>query len=258
MKILISNDDGINSKGVHILVKLLNDLGHEIVVACPSKQCSGYGQSITTRNLITYKQTDQFVGAIKAYAIDGSPTDCILVALNHLLNQKPDLIMTGINHGANVGKDYFYSGTIGAAREGSCNGIASIALSLSRDSDYSLNFEQSIPVMKEVLKKVLSRPLSNGSLTNINFPSRSYDNYLGIKVVPMELRQERFKLIPVDIKDVRATRGFWLSNRINEMDEVQHADYSLVSKGYVTVSPIDIFKNDHELLKEVEEVFKEQ
>ena len=165
-KILLVNDDGIDSEGIIELARLASDFG-EVTVAAPSSQCSGMSQRITITNHLVGRRTTFPVDGVTAYSIDGTPADCVMTAIGGIMQEKPDLVLSGINKGYNVGTDILYSGTIGAAMEALVHRVPAIAFSIGKDyTGYAL-IEQ---YFHHIMEYCLNDPAGLGAVWNINFP----------------------------------------------------------------------------------------
>ncbi len=176
MNILVVNDDGIHSKGLHLLAKIASRIGNVWVVA-PNQECSGMSHRITVYGVIDVKVENIPVDNIKAYSISGTPADCVKVGINQIMPVKPDVVFSGINNGLNIGHDILYSGTVGAAMEAILNGIPAIALSKSRDSDSYAVVEEHL---EEIAKELVRRYIKKNEIWNVNFPSCPLNDYKGV------------------------------------------------------------------------------
>ena len=165
--ILVSNDDGIHASGVHALIDVLVNLG-EVVVVCPDSPQSGQSMAITSNSMLRIKQVEDYNGA-KMYKVNGTPVDCIKLAMHTVLCRKPDLVVSGINHGSNASINAMYSGTMGAAFEGCAFGIPSIGFSLTDHSD-DADFTYCLPFVETISKAVIEKGLPEGVALNVNIP----------------------------------------------------------------------------------------
>lgn len=175
LKILISNDDGIDSEGIWRLARLASELG-DVWVCAPASQCSAMSQRLTIFNELIIKEYAPPVPVRGAYSISGTPADCVKLAVSHLLPEKPDYVFSGINCGYNAGFDIAYSGTIGAAMEGVMNGIPAIAFSAQHDGSYDVTDRYILDITRELL----AAPLAAGEIWNVNFPGCPLDEFKGI------------------------------------------------------------------------------
>lgn len=175
MRILVVNDDGITAEGIRRLAACAIKFG-EVWVVAPAKQCSAMSQRVTVRGEMGVRKVDFPIAGVKAYSVDGTPADCVKVALRYLLPQKPDIVFSGINEGYNAGQDILYSGTIGAAVEALSNGIPAIAFSNEMNGIYDV-VEAYI---EQITRELLMQKLPVNALWNVNFPGCSLKEYRGI------------------------------------------------------------------------------
>lgn len=166
--ILITNDDGIQAEGIHCLADCVKNLG-EVIVAAPSGPQSGGSSAITVEHPLKIKQHPDYNGA-KMYSINGTPVDCVKLALHAIVDRRPALVLSGINHGSNTGNSVVYSGTMGAAREGALKGIPSIGFSLTSHKADSDDFNRAAPWVTKIVKAVLEKSLPQDVCLNINMP----------------------------------------------------------------------------------------
>lgn len=175
MRILVVNDDGIRAEGIERLARMATQLG-EVWVVAPKEQCSAMSHRITVFGEMEEERVDFPVAGVHAYSISGTPADCVKIALEYLLPEKPDVVFSGINHGYNVGFDILYSGTIGAAMEALLNGVPAIAFSTDMNGVYDVVEEKLLPITKELL----GRSISKNEIWNVNFPGCSKSELKGV------------------------------------------------------------------------------
>ena len=230
--ILITNDDGITSRGIAALREAAEDLGRVVVIA-PETEKSAVGHSITLSDPIRIRELPKEDG-VKGFAIGGTPADCVKLAVRALLDRTPDLILSGINHGANVGMSVMYSGTVSAATEGVILGIPSIAISL--DSWTSNDFTYAGKIAKQFAVKVLKNGLDKGVALNINVPSVPEDEVKGI----MLTRQgQSFYEETFDRRtDPRKRTYYWMDGFLVQPDKDQDVDDVALAGNYVSVTPL--------------------
>lgn len=167
MKILIVNDDSIHAPGIAMLAEAAGMFG-EVWVVAPQRECSAMSQKLTLRETLALEKAEAFPADVcAAWALDGTPVDCVKVALSHLLSEKPDYVLSGINNGYNVGYDIAYSGTLGAAFEAARSGIPAAAFSVTSNA----HLEGARPYLRDVLQELLQTPPSPGKVWNVNFPA---------------------------------------------------------------------------------------
>ena len=234
MRILVVNDDGIGSAGIHCLASLATGLG-EVWVAAPHSQCSAMSHRISVYGTIDVKIEKDFpVERVKAYRIKGTPADCVKVALDCLMPEKPDLVFSGINHGYNVGVDILYSGTVGAAMEALVNGIPAMAFSSDDNTDWRVPERYLIPVVNDLL----SQEISGNQIWNINFPSGDPDAVKGIlknrRICPKSSYETVYTLQERQGETVRLSISSILSP-----DAPKGTDMAAVFGGYISVGKVD-------------------
>lgn len=230
--ILITNDDGISAKGIRSMVEAVEGLGQIIVIAPDSPQ-SGMGHAITIHEPIRLYPSD-IHGDIESYSCSGTPVDCVKLAVYEVLHRKPDLILSGVNHGANTSTNVLYSGTMSAAVEGAMEGIPSMGVSLcSFDSD--ANFENAKRVVRELAKKLLNDPIEKGYCLNVNVPDVSEADFQGVKVCRQAhaFWEDRFD----KRKDQFGNPYYWLTGDFLDQDKTEDTDLFWIEKNYATIVP---------------------
>jgi 5'-nucleotidase len=242
LNILICNDDGIDAPGIQALAQELKKIARVTVVA-PDRQQSAVGHAITMNypiRAVAFHKNGEFFG----YAVDGTPADCVKLAVKFLLKEKPDLLVSGINHGSNTAINIIYSGTVSAATEGTILGIPSIAVSLTTYA--AADFSYAARIAARLAQMVIERGLPQGTLLNVNVPALPEKEIKGIKVT------EQGKSSWDDTFDVRrdpANREyFWLTGRMNVTDTDPDTDQVAVMEGYVSVTPIHYDITDRDQL----------
>ncbi len=237
-RILITNDDGIHAPGIQTLWEGLSDFAETIIIA-PSLEQSGVGVGITIRNPI-HIESVRWEKNTSAWKINGTPADCIRFGLSVILDEPPDLIVSGINRGANSGRNVLYSGTIGGVIEGTLKGIPGIAFSCVdfRNPDY----EATKPHLLPIVKHVLDHSLPKGTLLNVNFPE---GEIRGIQLA----KQGRGYWVenPQEGKHPEGHSYYWMGGQWKDMDEPHEGDVALLKAGYVAVVPIHVDEmTDHQ------------
>lgn len=231
--ILVSNDDGIYAKGIKNLVQFVKDLG-EVVVVAPTYPQSGMGHAITIHEHIRLDPFQLYEG-IEAYECSGTPVDCVKLAKHHILkDRRPDLVLSGINHGSNSSVSVIYSGTMSAAIEGAMEGIPSIGFSLA-DYDHNADFEPCRSFVQEIVKTALKGPFPDHVALNVNFPNLPKENIKGLKVCRQAFA--RWKEEFENRKDPRGRDYFWLSGSFTNLDEGLDTDEAALSEGFVSIVP---------------------
>lgn len=191
MKILIVNDDSVSAPGIALLAKAASEFG-EVTVVAPAQQCSAMSQKLTLRESLAVERVEDFpVNVQGAYKVDGTPVDCVKVALDYILRETPDYVFSGINNGYNTGFDIAYSGTLGAAFEAARNGISAMAFSIANDN----HLPYAEPQLTDVIRELLEKEPERGMVWNVNFPAMK-KGYKGILrdcvIAPVSMYQEKY------------------------------------------------------------------
>lgn len=251
--ILISNDDGIYAKGIASLVDFVKDLG-EVVVIAPTYPQSGMGHAITIHEHIRLDRSDLFPD-LEAYECSGTPVDCVKLAKHYVLkDRKPDLVLSGINHGSNSSVSVIYSGTMSAALEGAMEGIPSIGFSLC-DYDHDANFESCRPYVRQLVQAALSeQEFPDHVALNVNFPDPALGPIQGIKVCRQAFArwQEKFE----NRKDPRGREYFWLTGNFMNLDAGEDTDEAALAQGFVSVVPCQFDLTAFSALGKVNEMIR--
>lgn len=231
--ILIANDDGIIAPGIRVLIEEMISFG-DVVVVAPDKPQSGTGHGITIESPLRYKEVD--VGFdCKAYSCSGTPVDCVKLAVNIILPEKPDLVVSGINHGSNSSINVIYSGTMSAAVEGALEGVPSLGFSLL-DYSFEADFSISRKVVNAIVKNTLQSGLPKGTCLNINIPKIDESEFNGIKVCRQanaNWEQEFDERV-----DPTGKKYFWLTGVFKNYDEGTDTDEWALANGYASVVPV--------------------
>ncbi|NNN99774.1 5'/3'-nucleotidase SurE [Vibrio sp. B1-2] len=247
MKILLSNDDGVYAQGLNTLARELADLA-EIVIVAPDRNRSGASNSLTLEQPL---RVDLI--APNTYSVQGTPTDCVHFALNELLKDDlPDLVLTGINHGANLGDDVLYSGTVAAAMEGHFLGVQAIAFSLVGTA----NFTTAAQIARQLVEQHLNAPIPTNRLLNVNVPDRPFGELAGIQVTRLGARHHAESMIKQ--KDPRGHDIYWLGPPGKEQDAGQGTDFYAIEHGYVSLTPLQVDLTAHESLPSMDNWLKEK
>lgn len=221
MKLLISNDDGIFAAGIRALANTLAEAGHQVTVVCPDRERSATGHGLTLHKPIRAESVDGiFHPEVEAWACSGTPSDCVKLALGAMLETFPDVVLSGINQGANLGTDILYSGTVAAAMEGVIEGVPAIALSLT--SFTHQNFEPAAQFALSLLETWAQHPLEEPMLLNVNVPAESSTEIRGATLARQGIRRY-FDLFEKRI-DPRGKTYYWLAGEVLENVE-QDKDY---------------------------------
>ena len=250
--ILVVNDDGITANGIRNLIKIMNDFG-DVVVVAPDNPQSGKSHAITLEETIRCDKVKIDNGPQTEYSCSGTPVDCVKLALNKLLDRKPDLCVSGINHGSNSSINVIYSGTMSAAVEGALDGIPSIGFSLldySKDADFS----ESSAFIRFITKQVLKHGLNNGICLNVNIPkSINQQKIRGIRVC----RQAKANWVEEfeERTDPKGRSYYWLTGKFINYDKADDTDEWALANQYVSVVPVQFDVTSHPSLASIKKLF---
>ncbi len=246
--ILITNDDGITSKGIRVLIEEMAKLG-EVVVVAPDSPNSGMGHAITVDSTLHIKKSPIF-GEIQSFECSGTPADCVKLAKHELLKgRKIDLVVSGINHGSNASISVIYSGTMSAAIEAAIEGIPAIGFSLN-DFRYDADFEHTRPFITKITKEVLINGIPNNVALNVNFPAKSSEAIKGLKVTRQAngFWKEEFDAR----KDPHGRPYYWMGGEfVNREPESKDNDIWAINNNYISIVPCKYDMTAHEAISEV-------
>jgi len=251
MRILLSNDDGILAPGLAVLEKIARELSDDVWVVAPEVDQSGKGHSLSLHDPIRLRTIDD-----RHFAVSGTPTDCVIMAIRHIMPEPPDLVLSGINRGANIADDVTYSGTVAAAMEGTILGVKSIALSQSYapDSARTPNWEASEVHGAAVIRRILAAGFPEGVLVNVNFPARAASDVTGIEVAAQCTRIE--SLIGVEERiDARDTPYYWIRYRRQWLNPAERTDMWALNQGAISVTPLRLDLTDQATLDDLRKAF---
>ncbi len=231
MFFLISNDDGYRAPGIKSLEATLSTLG-EIAVVAPDRNRSGASNSLTLDNPV---QVHEY-GEENHFFVNGTPTDCVHIAITGLLKKNPDMVVSGINSGGNLGDDVLYSGTVAAAMEGRFMGLPAMAISLVGEDP--VHYETAASVTKKLIENLKDHPLSANTILNINVPDLPLDQIKGIEVTRLGQRHKAEPVIKE--KDPRGRPIYWIGLPGAEQDGGKGTDFHAVRNGYVSITPLQV------------------
>ena len=237
MRILLTNDDGINAPGLKVLESISRKISDDIWIVAPAEENSGAGHSLTLSRPVRVRQHDE-----RRFSVSGTPTDSVMMAMGVVMDAKPDLILSGVNRGANLGDDVTYSGTVSAAMEGALAGIPAIALSqvYSREGmGDSVPFAAAEAWGEKVIRPLLGMDFAPRTLININFPPVPADQVLGIKVVRQGFHDYGRGSI-VKGTDPRGYDYYWFGLHGIEHTPAHDTDLEAVGDGFVSVTPLQV------------------
>ena len=232
--ILVTNDDGVSAPGIRALIEVMSEIG-DVVVVAPDKPQSAMGHAITINSTLYLNKISKDTDTITEYSCSGTPVDCVKLAVNEILKRKPDLCVSGINHGSNSSINVIYSGTMSAAVEAGIEGIPAIGFSLL-DYDWNADFEAIKSFVKKISLEVLENGLPEGVILNVNFPKLKEKDIKGIKVC------RQAKALWVEKFDKRKTpQGkdyYWLAGEFVNEDKGEDTDEWALDNGYISVVPV--------------------
>jgi len=228
--ILVCNDDGVFAPGIQQLIGVMQELGDVIVVAPDSPQ-SGMGHAITIDSTIRLNHISK-TNTKEVFSCSGTPVDCIKLAMNKLAIRKPDIVVSGINHGSNASINVIYSGTMSAAMEGCIEGVPSVGFSLC-DHSYEADFSNCLPYIKKITELVLNNGLPEGTCLNVNFPKGE------IKGIRPARQAKGYWTEEMDERqDPRGGKYFWLTGSFKNMDGKEDSDEWALANGYISIVPV--------------------
>ncbi|MCL1073521.1 5'/3'-nucleotidase SurE [Shewanella dokdonensis] len=230
MKILVSNDDGVTAPGIKVLTETLSQLADVLTVA-PDRNCSGASNSLTLTNPLRINKLDN--GYI---AVNGTPTDCVHLAIRELCNGEPDMVVSGINAGANMGDDTLYSGTVAAAMEGRFLGLPAVAVSLAGRT--LTHYGTAAAYTLKIIEGLKRFPIASDQILNINVPDLPMDQIQGIRVTRLGTRHKAEDMVRTT--DPHGREIFWLGPPGIELDVAEDTDFYAVAQGYVSITPLTV------------------
>lgn len=244
--ILVTNDDGIQAKGIKCLIEAVLEFG-DVVIVAPDKPQSGMGHAITVNNVLRLNPSPMYPD-LKAFTCTGTPVDCVKLAISEVLAKKPDLLVSGINHGENSASNVLYSGTMSAAVEGAMENIPSIGFSLM-DFDSDADFSGSQEIVKRVVTKVLNQQFPKSVCLNVNIPQLPLNEIKGIKIC------RQAKAYWEDSFDKRKDQFgkpyYWMTGAFNRDDRSEDTDIWALDNGYVSIVPTQFDMTAYHVMGEI-------
>jgi len=239
MRILISNDDGIDSLGIYELAKAMKEIG-EVTVVAPKTEQSAVGHAITMKYPLRVKEYYKN-GELFGYSVDGTPADCIKMGIRNIMPTPPDIVVSGINHGSNTAINIIYSGTVSAAREAAIMDVPAIAVSVC--SHDAVHFDYACELVKKLAHQISKRGLVSGTMLNVNVPHLPYNEVKGVLMT----KQGKSKWADIYEKriDPYGNDYYWLTGKLIEQDTAIDTDQCAVLNGYASVSPIHFDLTDY-------------
>ena len=239
MRILLSNDDGYQARGLRMLADGLSDLA-DITIVAPDRNRSGASNSLTLDAPLRVEKAAENV-----YFVNGTPTDCVHVAITGLLSEEPDMVVSGINHGANLGDDVLYSGTVAAAMEGRFLGLPALAVSLVTTDEQ--NFGTAVDLVRQCVNRMQSDPLPGDTILNINVPDLPLESIRGTCATRLGFRHKAEPVIKT--RDPKGRPIYWVGPAGEGQDVGPGTDFHAVASGYASVTPIKVDLTDHQALE---------
>lgn len=250
MNILITNDDGIDAQGIHFLAKAFMDMG-KIIISAPDKQRSASSHAITIHEQINIKRVDFHNSNIEAYAVSGTPVDCVKLACDKLFQGSVDLILSGINHGANLGNDVLYSGTVSAAIEGTLLGVPSMAVSVAGvcEDEY---LDTAAFYTRYIYDKCVKKSINKGTMLNINVPSCHRQEINGMIATCLGVR--KYTNIFQERVDTSGNTSYLLRGEIDKVQNGETTDVYAVENSYISVTPMHFELTRFDLIDKINEL----
>ncbi|GAB4543208.1 MAG: 5'/3'-nucleotidase SurE [Thermodesulfovibrionia bacterium] len=250
--ILVTNDDGISSQGIKALARSLRDVGDVYVVA-PETEQSAVSHALTLHRPLRFEKINN-----RTFSINGTPTDCVIIAVTKLLPRRPDIIVSGINNGGNLGDDVTYSGTVAAAMEGALLGIPSIAISLLRNGieegfrKKAVGLSVAAQFAKRLTAVVLKKGLPQETLLNVNVPATN--EIKGIRFTKQG--RKTYDNSIQELSDPRGRKYYWIGGGIPSWELGENTDFEAVKNGYISVTPVHLDLTNHQALRYMKESWK--
>jgi 5'-nucleotidase len=250
LRILVSNDDGINALGIKALERIALALTDDVWVVAPETNQSGAAHSLTLNRPLRVRRLDE-----RHFSVDGTPTDCVLIALQRIVDGPPvDLVLSGINHGANLGEDVTYSGTVAAAMEATLFKIPAIALSQVCGDRRNIRWPTAERFAPEVIERLLATPWAPDVLMNVNFPDLDPDGVAGVRVATQGKRKIGDTLL--ERTDPRGEPYLWIGALREDINPAEGSDLAAVAAGYVSVTPVHLDMTHGPSLDELRQRFR--
>lgn len=244
MRILVSNDDGVDAPGIGILADGLRAAGHEVLVVAPDRDRSGASNSLTLDMPVRVVQLDD-----NTWRVHGTPTDCVHVAITGMFDQEPDMVVSGINTTANLGDDVIYSGTVAAAMEGRFLGLPALAVSLAAVDHKGRHYDTAARAAVEIVARLAADPLPADTILNVNVPDLPWDEIAGFEVARLGNRHRAEPCIPQ--RDPRGRHWWWIGPAGPEQDGGAGTDFHAVRTGHISITPIHVDLTRYQALEQV-------
>ncbi len=244
MRVLVSNDDGVDAPGIRFLADGLRQAGHDVQIVAPDRDRSGASNSLTLDQPLRAKRLNE-----TTWSVAGTPTDCVHLALSGMLAADPDIVVSGINNTSNLGDDVIYSGTVAAAMEGRCLGLPAIAMSLASHEHRALHFETAARAAVEIVAQLISDPLPADTILNINVPDLPWAEVKGFAVTRLGHRHRAEPCIAQS--DPRGRPIWWIGPPGAAQDAGPGTDFDAVNSGFISITPIHVDLTRYQALESV-------
>ena len=247
MRVLVSNDDGVDAPGIQALAQGLRDAGHEVIVVAPDRDRSGASNSLTLDAPIRVVQLDA-----RTWKVYGTPTDCVHVAITGMLDThglEPDIVVSGINNTANLGDDVIYSGTVAAAMEGRFLGLPAVAMSLVTADHKGRHYETAAKAAVEIIARLCTDPLPANTILNVNVPDLPWREIQGFETSRLGNRHRAEACMPQ--QDPRGRQWWWIGAAGIEQDAGPGTDFHAVRTGHISITPIHVDLTRYQALEQV-------
>ncbi|WP_242108326.1 5'/3'-nucleotidase SurE [Luteimonas aquatica] len=246
MRILVSNDDGVDAPGIRILAEGLRNAGHDVRIVAPDRDRSGASNSLTLDMPVRVTRLDE-----RTWRVAGTPTDCVHLALTGMFEDdaEPDIVVSGINNAANLGDDVIYSGTVSAAMEGRFLGLPAVAVSLATVDQEPRHFETAARAAVEIVARLKSDPLPADTILNVNVPDRAWQDVSGFEVTRLGNRHRSEPCVPT--QDPRGRSVYWIGPAGREQDAGPGTDFHAVRTGHISITPIHVDLTRYQALEQV-------
>ncbi len=252
MRILLTNDDGINAPGLRVLENIAKEIGDELWIVAPEVEQSGKGRAVSLTEPVRVREV-----AERTFAVSGTPTDCVLLGLHDLMPEKPDLVLSGVNNGQNIAEDTSFSGTVAAAMFGMQMGVRSIALSQSKNfrGRGSLPWETAEAWGTKAIKPLLDLGWPDDVIMNVNFPDCEPEDVAGIQITRQGFRDEA--IIHTDRReDLRGNDYFWIGYKGTLSKPPEGTDLRAIYEGFVSISPLHVDLTHDAFLQKLRETWQ--
>lgn len=244
MRVLVSNDDGVDAPGIRMLAEQLRGAGHEVTVVAPDRDRSGASNSLTLDLPIRLKRIDHYTCSVA-----GTPTDCVHLALTGMLEFDPDIVVSGINNSANLSDDVIYSGTVSAAMEGRFLGLPAVAVSLVSHNHDPRHFQTAARAAVEIVAQLKADPLPADTILNVNVPDLPWQEIKGFEVTRLGNRHRSEPCLPQT--DPRGGTVYWIGPAGREQDAGPGTDFHAVRTGFISITPIQVDLTRYQALEKV-------